>query len=215
MNWYSEFLSNEQIKSISDEVTEAEKNVHAEIVPILVKSSTTTGSIPLIITTTFLFIITSIHHPKMDSLYLFPLNLLWLLIIPSLFFLSSWATRKSLWIQRILTNESDKEIQVRRRAILEFYLNRVFRTGNQNGILIFVSLMERKAVVYTDEGLIQILSEDSCREILKPLLSSLKSGDIYGAFIAAIQKSSVLLRPHCPELRNQTNELNNQLIIKE
>lgn len=154
-SWLHGFLDIQDLEKIENAVSAAESKTSAEILPLIVRRSSTTGHLPLMI-----FLILSLvtlvllwpFHDWVDAVggdfWLPTLLVFWLLVA---FPLARWP-----WLQRVLIPNRDEEIQARRRAWAEFSAHQVAGKKDRRGILLFVSVMERKAVVFMDEGLMAL-----------------------------------------------------------
>ena len=82
--------------------------------------------------------------------------------------------------------------------------------------MIFISIMERRAVILADEGIAKKLPENTWEEVLKPLTEFLRDGEWSAGFQDAIRRSGDLLKTHFPEPAgtHHASEISNNLIIK-
>lgn len=101
------------------------------------------------------------------------------------------------------------------RAELEFYRHYQNQTQNRTAILLFISLLERRAVVLADKAIAEKLPAETWSEVVHLMTSELKHKDLSTGFIRAIQKCSEILSHHFPNQKHNPNELCNQLVIKE
>lgn len=205
--WIHSYLTEQEIIDISKTVLEQEKHTTGEIVPMIVRSSSYTGQIPFILNLIFVaLILLSDLYFRYEIIYVFAFLILSV-------FVTLWLSKKH-WIQKLLIPDIDEMAQVQQLAELEFYRNSVHKTKAKTGILIFVSVMERKAVILADEGIAKRLPSDLWSKILHELLKDLHGNHWGPGLIRAIQQCGALLKEHYPaEVVNQ-NELANRLIIK-
>lgn len=117
-------------------------------------------------------------------------------------------------LQRFATANSDEDLQVRRRASAEFALQRVAATGGRTGLLVFVSVMERRAVVLPDVGVQSVLTAEVCEKLVRAMASHLRAGRWDDAFKTVISEAG-LLTAFMPRPAEKRDELGNRLIIKE
>ena len=118
-------------------------------------------------------------------------------------------------VQRLLTSRLDQEDQVDMRAQLEFYESNINNTKGSTGILLFASLMERRAVVLADKAISDKVPKEAWREVCDLLVGGIKEGNMGLAFGEAIAKCGEILAPEFPIQPDDVNELKDQLIIKE
>ncbi len=122
---------------------------------------------------------------------------------------------RSVFLQRLLTSQSDQIFQAEERAQLEFFQHQVNQTKKATGILLFVSLMEKRVVVLGDQSISQKIKPETWQEVVKLILEGIKSEKMSKGFEAGIVKCGEILSTHFPIQKNDTNELSNELILKD
>lgn len=213
MAWIHRYISDEDIQKISHAVQKAEEKTEGEIVPVIVQRSSTVGHVPLTLTMLILLMLVIVELPYSDLLWVKPWVYAWPFLIIVIYYLSFALARLS-WIQKVFVPERDEVDQVHQRAHLEFYLNKINKTRNHTGILIFISVMEKKAVILADEGISSKLPQETWNEILQKLGGQLRGGNWGFGFIEAIEACGHHLKHHFPAQADKTDQLKNQLIIK-
>ncbi len=213
-NWIQSYLSDAEIKKISDIVAEAEKSTEGEIVPIIVRRSSAVGHVKWILTSlmTLVFVIAETVYIQnhWDSLSVMAPPVAFIL-----FYLSSVYLAKIPWFQRVLTPNEDEISQVHARAELEFYRTQMKKTTKRTGILIFVSVMERRVVILADEGIAAHYQTETWDEIVRLMTDEFKKGQVYVGFEKAIKKCGEILQSHLPAASLAHNQLPDHLIIKD
>jgi putative membrane protein len=214
MSWINKHLSPDEIRTIETAVQVAEFETEGEIVPVIVKRSSTVGHVPLTLTLIITLMLVILEIPYSEWLWVRPWVWVWPLVIVVIYYIS-FLIAKIPFIQKILVSERDEVDQVHQRAQLEFFLNKINRTKGGTGILIFVSVMEKKAVILADEGIASKLPQEAWNEVLGELRKHMGSGDWVSGFKNAIERSGAILREHFPATGSNDNELKNQLIIRD
>ena len=130
-------------------------------------------------------------------------------------YLLSIPLAKTVWMQRLFVPITDQAFQVEARALLEFYQSKTNQTKEHTGVLLFLSLMERKAVILADEGIAKKLPPETWSKICQELVQGIGSGKTADVLITAIERSGELLAKHFPPTAINQHELSNQLILKE
>ncbi len=213
--WINSYLSQDEISRVGQTVKEAEANSTGEIVPMIVRSSSTVGHLPLIITLLLTSITLAIDVPLEHSLKEFHV-LSWLWPIVILFYYGfSLVLSRALCVQRWLSLKGDLSHQVHARAQLEFFLNQVHKTEKATAILIFISVMERRAVVLADRAIAEKVPSTAWQEAVDYILNGIKQGKLAEGLTKAIESGGSLLKTHFPAHGAGVNELSNQLVIKE
>ena len=214
-NWLKPYLKSDDLKQIEAAVAQAELTTSGEVVPMVVRKSSTVGHVPLLLLALFslLFFAIDLDHYQMVWI---PLPH-WLLIILDvcILFLLVRVLAPLPFIERLLTPKGDQQEQVEQRALTEFYNIRVHHTKKSTGILIFVSLMERRAVVLGDEAIAQKLAPETWDKLLQELVGSIQSRELANGFSKAVIDCGKLLSEHFPKPQDDTNQLQNHLVIKE
>lgn len=118
-------------------------------------------------------------------------------------------------VQRLFTFVHERQLLVYRRACLEFHQNHLEKTKGATGVLLFVSLMERQAVVLADKSIATKLAPAVWESVLKKILEGVKHGDLGEGLAGALELSSGIVAPHFPCKGKNKNELSDRLIIKE
>lgn len=82
------------------------------------------------------------------------------------------------------------EVEVRQYAESLFLSRRLFATSKRTGILVLVSLFERKIVILPDKGLSDQLTNDAMQSIITSMTQFLKRKEISLAFEAGLEELS-------------------------
>ncbi|MBX2987099.1 MAG: hypothetical protein KF802_04305 [Bdellovibrionaceae bacterium] len=212
--WLKSFLFEADLAHIEAAVREFESRVSAEIVPMIVRRSSVIGHLPLTITLilslTLLIVLWPFHDwvSAHDGALYVPLAMLFFALI-------SFPLSRSHRLQRLLIPDMDEELQVRRRAWSEFMALKMTRTEERRGLLLFVSLMERKVVLLHDEGLAGIVQPADVDAWVSDLARRLKNESWGVALTQGIRQIGESLQKPLPRQAGLTDELGNHLQIKE
>lgn len=85
------------------------------------------------------------------------------------------------------------EVEVRQYAESLFLSRELFATRNRTGILVLVSLFERKVVILPDRGLSDHLTTDAMQSMLAAMTVFLKQSEISRAFEVGLEQLSHIL----------------------
>ncbi len=212
--WARRALGSDGAERIETAIAEAESHTSGEIVPILVRRSSTVGHVPLVSFTllllcVFLFDLPA-HLAELGGPSWVWLGACWLFAGGLALGLSRLDA-----VERLLTPRPDQMQQVDQRAEIEFYELEMSQTQNRTGILLFVSLMEHRAVVLADHSIAEKLDAEIWQELVALMIQGVKRGDLAEGMAQAIQRCGELLSPHFPIADDDTNELRDHLVIKE
>lgn len=205
-SWLKGFLDQEGALKVQHEVEKAELETQAEIVPMIVRSSSTKGFLPfhiflILALVGLLFLRDWPHH-----------GIFWFLGLS--FFLAPQLARWP-WLQRLLIPKEDQVQDVFHRAHFEFYEKNLSHTQQSLGVLIFVSLSEHRCVILADRNVSEKIDDQVWNEALQVLLDGIKQKDATKGFSEAIRLCSQILKKHFPAQSRNPNELANQLIIED
>lgn len=212
-DWVKKYISEEEVLRVSNAVTLAEKNSDGEIVPMIVRSSSFYGHLPLVLT-----LLITIFFLILELPYLFEVgswNWIWPFLIFVIYIISQKLASYPVIIN-LFSIKADSASQVMIRAELEFFKARLQHTQRRTGVLIFVSLLERQAVILGDDAINQKISQKEWDKLLTTLISAIKNNRMGDGFEKAIEMAGTILKTHFPlDESGNSNELLNHLIIKE
>ncbi len=105
---------------------------------------------------------------------------------------------------RALIRGDDLLRRVGLRAESAFLEEEVFQTQDRTGILLFVALFERRAVVLADEGIHRVVDDQEWILVTERLVDGMDSGDPVSAIIEAVERCGALLEAH--EVTRRTDD---------
>jgi putative membrane protein len=115
-------------------------------------------------------------------------------------------------LTRLLAGDDLLELRTRRRAAVAFLAEEVWRTHDRTGILIFVSLFERRVVILADSGIHAQVEEARWQAISSDVARGLAAGRAGDALLGGIRACGELLAERGVERRpDDADELSNEL----
>jgi putative membrane protein len=99
-------------------------------------------------------------------------------------------------LRRRLAGAEQIEARTRQRAAAAFVEQEVFATAGRTGILIFLSLFERRVVVLADSGIHARVADGEWEAMVTRIVSGIRRGDPGAALAAAIRDCGGLLVRH-------------------
>ena len=121
-----------------------------------------------------------------------------------------------LALDRIVIPKLIKEKAVGERAARVFLECGVSNTRERTGILIFVSYLEKRAVILADAGIAQKIGGDLWRLIVTELSEEIAKKNAESALCGAVQKCGELLAQYFPaDKSDNPNELSDGVVILE
>jgi putative membrane protein len=115
-------------------------------------------------------------------------------------------------IRLFLTPRGLRRIDVEHAAERQFRLLGVMRTRRRAGILIYVSMAERVAVILPDEAARAVLTIETTRRAVAALTGDLRRNAPVEGFVAAIAIMGDALKNKLPAITDEENELTDQVI---
>ena len=212
--WLRPSLNDADLLEIRATVMRAEQNTSGEIVPMVVKSSANFGHVSVILFLVSLVFFWSFATQIAGS---FPEIPFWVLELSSiaLSFLVAWALKNSNFARYWLTSPHDQALSVMHRAQLEFYQSNIKATHRHTGVLIFVSLLERRAVILADEAVSTKIKNEEWESAIDLLLKETRQGKLSAGLCDAIALVGQRLSQHLPMDIGDRDELANDLVMKE
>jgi putative membrane protein len=105
---------------------------------------------------------------------------------------------------------------VRQRAVAAFVDNEVFRTKERTGVLIFLSLLERRVIVLGDSGINARVEQREWDSVVARIADGIRSGTPGAALATGIRLCGELLSRRGVAVRpDDTDELPDQLRMRE
>jgi putative membrane protein len=111
-----------------------------------------------------------------------------------------------------LTPGATKSRRVRRRAVEVFKAAAQRRTEGRTGILVYLSLGERRAEIIGDEAITAVTTPETWGEAMAALVVDVKDGRPGDGIVAAIGEIGSVLSQHFPRSATDSNEIPDKLI---
>ncbi len=218
----SKLFNDEQKEQINQAVKQAELKTSAEIVPALATSSGRYdrpedivglwfGAVGMVVVWFFL--------PTPQAMgawggwpgWMNPLLLIAALVVG--FFVGVIVAMNIGWLRKLFTPRKEMADEVAARAIEVFATSGVYRTRDATGLLIYVSLFERMAVIEADKTVLEKIGQPALDELRDGLIAKLRAGDPTSAFCETIIAAGEKLAPLLPRPDDNTDERPNELMI--
>jgi putative membrane protein len=202
-------LFNEADKQrIESAVLQAEKLTSGEIVPMIVDQSydypraeilgAGLFSLATAVTLSWAFFNESLWH------------FLWLFVLS--YFPFKLMIRNLPGLKRRLIHRDEIKEEVEEKAIVSFLEHGLHHTRDETGILILISLFERRVHVLADRGINDVVPPNTWDGIVQTITDGIHNGETCNALCQAIEYCGQLLVEHFPIKADDTNELSNLII---
>jgi putative membrane protein len=211
--WLLPYLDSHSLDKIETAVAEAEKTTEGEIVPMIIRRScdgfSPTNFMVLIYAFVTLCAYETMHRNTWaqwsEIFYLMAFVLGLLLVL---------AFSRTSWAKNLFLNRRDLTTLVEQRAAVEFLGAGVGRTKGQTGILLLLSIEDRRAVVLGDAAIASKVSQTQWDEALGYLISGMKNKNLAEGMVQAIHLCGKILSENFPvQGHHNVDELSNRLII--
>ncbi len=199
----SRVFSPEDLRRIEDAVREAETRTSGEIVPFVVERSDAYSSATWRASTIGALAAALAAAAPFHAIEVWGVPLsLWIagptVLGAGIGFL---AAEVAPALKRALIPRSVLAERVHERAAQAFLSEEVFATRERTGVLLFLSLFERRALVYGDKGIAAKVRQDEWDGIVDRLVRGMRAGGAGESLVAAIGDCSRLLERHGVEVR--------------
>ena len=115
-------------------------------------------------------------------------------------------------LRMLLTPGSTKSRRVRRRALQFFKSSAEKRTAGRVGILLYLSLAERRAEIIADAAIHGLVPEERWGDAMAALIVGLRAGEAARGMANAVGQIALILEEHFPKTEHDVNELPDRLI---
>ncbi len=143
------------------------------------------------------------------------LSLGWQVLILVLGFAIGTVTA-SYWhgLRRLVTSEKEMTEETHRAACVVFSKASVGSTGNRCGLLLYLSLFERRVIVLPDEAVRGALGDERIQQLCDLAVAEIKAGQIENVFETLMGDVEETLAEKLPSDRDfDVNELENHLLV--
>jgi putative membrane protein len=192
-------------------VVNAEGATSGEIATMVVarsdsyREAVTLGSV-LGAATVALVVTIAIHHVTIWS-YL-PLTI-------ALYYPIQWLLARATTLQKPFIAGRRMDEAVKARAVRAFYEKGLYRTRHETGILLFISIFERKVWILGDRGINARIPPESWQQLVQVLATGIRDDHACEALCKVIKSCGDELSRHFPRESDDINELQDEILIDE
>ena len=203
-------LSADDMAALHAELVSAERKTVGEILPVVLERSDEHPGARWLAALTFLLLGSGVL--ALSSAWHVP----WLVLAVQLLCGAlGWATARLLPdFQRLFVGEAHATQAAEEQAFQEFYRHGLHHTQAQTGVLVFVSLFERRAIVLGDCGIDAKVSEELWKATTERILAGLAAGSLRDGLVAGIRSCGEVLAEHFPPAAGDRNEVPDRVIVR-
>jgi putative membrane protein len=208
-------ISNSDRELIKGLIEQSEKRTQSEIVPMITHHSDVYPAAHFrgAIIVSFLFSLILYYSPLN---IINPIYFLWIQI-PGLYL--GYLIGHFAPIKKLLITQDEIDNEVAQKAYEAFFHHNLHLTKNHNGVLILVSIMEKKIKIVTDIGISSKVEQKIWDEIIYQFTLKIQAGQFIEGLKECIEAVGNVLENYFPATPEnaieKTNELNNDLIIED
>ena len=129
-----------------------------------------------------------------------------------LFFLCREVVMRLPRLKRFFISEKEMDHEVREAATIQFFSKGLYRTREETGILIYLSVFEGKVWVLGDRGVDAAVPPGFWQEVVDQVVAGIKEGRPAAAICAAVGRIRGMLVEKFPAAPGDTNELPNLIV---
>jgi putative membrane protein len=115
-------------------------------------------------------------------------------------------------LHRLFIHEKEMEAEVREAAALNFYHRGLYRTQEETGVLLYVSVFERRVWVLGDRGINARIPEGFWTDIVEGTVQAIREGRPVDAICHAVGRIALVLEEQFPVRSGDRDELENLII---
>ncbi len=218
----SEIISAEQRSRIESAVSAAESKTCCEIVPVVAtvsgrydRAEDLAGLWCAVVGAVVVFLTLPGHTDagRWGGIPIWGQVVLLAIVILLSFVVGAAIAERLHGLRRLFTPRRHMTEEVNLRARELFFDRRIHHTTGASGLLIFVSLYERMAVVLGDRSVVETLGQTFCEDLCQRLTASLRSDDIAAAICDTIHHAGTSLQSALPRTDHDANELPDTLVL--
>ncbi len=210
------FFTAEQQRQIMRAVQQAEQGTSGEIVPMVVSASHAYPqawlAVVMVLALACALIVTLVLGPSLwwrgELLWLF------LFFLPLFFLVFRLVVPHSPWLLRLFLDRRSAEAEVERAAYASFFSEGLHATREATGVLIYISVLERRVWILGDRGINARIQPQRWQEFVDRLTRGIREGQQCTALCEVIGEIGQLLHERLPVGEGDRNELAD-LVIAE
>lgn len=208
------FLNKEERERIRAAVGEAERKTSGEIVPMIVPISyhypmadvLGGASLALPVSIVLTYILGSMLWVGPNNMWVF------MGIFGAAFIVFHRVVQRVLPLKRIFISDREIDEEVQEAAITNFFKEALYRTRDETGILIFISVFEHRVWVLADRGINAKVDKGQWDSIVTRIVSGIKNGQQADAICEAVKEMGAILARYFPVRKDDVDELDNLII---
>ena len=202
------FLSDEERKQVEACVRRVEQNTAAEIVPLIAPSSSGYPRAALAAAVACGLLAAAVVGYSLGDLVVWE----FLALFGAGLFMGTFLNQVVPALRKPFLSRKEMAFEVDEAAHLAFLAHELFATRDRTGILLFVSVYERRVRVLADAGIAAKVGQEVWDAVAAQLAAGIRAGKRADALCAAIERCGVLVAEAFPRKADDTDELPNLIV---
>lgn len=208
------FLTKTEQQRVTKAVQIAERTTSGEIVPMIVSQSHAYFMAAASCAVSFALPAALLLTHFIGGLFWLGPQNMWLFL--GFFFLLYFAflrfTMNTGQLRYYFLNRNQVDQEVRDGALAAFFSEQLYKTRDNNGILIYVSVLEKRVWILADNGIDNKIDQKEWDSVVEELTTGIKNGQSCDALCSAVLEVGQILQTHFPYKKDDTDELHNLII---
>jgi putative membrane protein len=207
-------LSDTERQKVMAAVKEVEKHTSGEIVPMVVSASYRYPMANVIGAAALALPASLMLTPFVGGWLWIGTQNMWLFMgfMAVLFGVFHEIVKRTYWLKRWFISQREIDEEVEEAALTGFFKEGLYRTRQETGVLIFISVFEHKVWILADRGINAKVNPDQWDDIVNIIVDGIKRKQPAESICEAVQKIGELLKKHFPVGPGDTDELQNLII---
>jgi putative membrane protein len=208
------FLSATEKEQIIQAVQAAESKTAGEIVPMVVSSSYHYPMADMIAAVTLALPSALLATPLIGARFWLGTWNLWVFLglFTLLFVVLQELVKRVLPLKRWFIARREIDAEVEEAATVAFYEQGLYRTRDETGVLIFISVFEHRVWVLADRGINAKVDQAQWDHIVSHIAEGVKQRRQAKAICEAVSQIGDLLADHFPRQADDTDELQSLIV---
>lgn len=211
------FFAEQEKRQITETVQRVERLTSGEIVPMVASASSEYADTVSIAACALAFPLALIVAFGLASYLWWQGEVLWLFLLcfSGCFILMRRLVRRFPVLLRLFLNKVSAEKKVERAAFTHFYTQELHGTREATGVLIYISVLERRVSILGDRGINRCIDPEQWQQFVDQLIAGIKAGRQAVTLCQVIEAIGELLYQHFPPQPDDRNELANLVILDD
>ncbi len=210
----AQYFGLDEQQQICKAVHRAEAKTSGELVPMLVGESHSYPLAAIRGASIISLLLALLCTPFVASMFWLPGSSVWVFLcfFFPFFGLFSWLIQRNVWLKRFFLFPDEMDAEVQNAAFTAFFEEKLYKTRDANGILIYISLLEHRAWILADSGIDERIETAKWDEAVQVIIKGVKEEQSCAALCKAIDMIGTILEQEFPIREDDQNELHDLII---